>query len=121
MFISAQIDNNMGAVEIVDEAIIALLTPEPRQAPGFVKTDDAYYAASSRGRELRVNNLTDIWGSNWTDLCGMKAGKLISGVRGPELVKTPNKLLLFGQCRRADMSGADSHLGVGADPCLPCG
>ena len=64
MFISAQIDNNMGAVEIVDEAIIALLTPEPRQAPGFVKTDDAHYAASSRGRELRVNNLTDIWGSN---------------------------------------------------------
>ena len=110
MFISAQIDNNMGAVEIVDEAIIALLTPT-RQAPGFVKTDDAHHAdPPPRGRELRVNNLTDIWGSNWTDLCGMKAGKLISGVRGPELVKTPNKLLLFGQCRRADMSGADSHL-----------
>ena len=39
VFISAQIDNNMGAVEIVDEAIIALLTPA-RQAPGFVKNDD---------------------------------------------------------------------------------
>ena len=27
LFISAQIDNNLGAVEIVDEAIIALLGP----------------------------------------------------------------------------------------------
>eukprot|EP01047_Picozoa_sp_COSAG01_P088326 COSAG01_NODE_20730_length_938_cov_1.044100_1_plen_254_part_01 len=55
-----------------------------------------------RGRELRVNNLTDVWGSNWTHLCGTKAGEgMITGVRGPELVKTPNRLLLFGQCRRA--------------------
>ena len=45
VFISAQIDNNMGAVEIVDEAIIALLAPA-RQAPGFVKTDDAHYAGA---------------------------------------------------------------------------
>ena len=27
LFVSAQIDNNMGAVEIVDEAVIALLAP----------------------------------------------------------------------------------------------
>eukprot|EP01043_Picozoa_sp_COSAG02_P109963 COSAG02_NODE_46073_length_352_cov_0.569170_2_plen_45_part_01 len=33
-----------------------------------------------RGRELRVNNLTDVWGSNWTHLCGTKAGEgMITG------------------------------------------
>jgi hypothetical protein len=72
-----------------------------------IKTDDTasnhrLSPPSPRGRELRVDNLTDVWGRNWTDLCGLKNGKLIAGVRGPELVKTPNRLLLFGQCRRAD-------------------
>ena len=50
--------------------------------------------AAPHGRNVRLNNLTDIWGQNWTDLCGMKAGKLISGVRSPQLVKTPSTLLL---------------------------
>ena len=64
--------------------------------------------AAPHGRNVRLNNLTDIWGQNWTDLCGMKAGKLISGVRSPQLVKTPSTLLLFGQCRRASSALMDS-------------
>ena len=64
--------------------------------------------AAPHGRNVRLNNLTDIWGQNWTDLCGMKAGKLISGVRSPQLVKTPSTLLLFGQCRRASSTLMDS-------------
>ena len=46
------------------------------------------------GRELRVHAV-DIWGTYARD-CGM--------IRTPQLVKTPGKLLLFGQCRHANAS-----------------
>jgi hypothetical protein len=46
------------------------------------------------GRELRVQAV-DIWGEAARD-CGM--------IRTPELVRTPHKLLLFGQCRHANAS-----------------
>lgn len=44
------------------------------------------------GREVRIKP-ENIWGSAADD-CGM--------IRTPELVKTPHKLLLFGQCRHAN-------------------
>jgi len=50
--------------------------------------------APSHGHEIRAN-VTDIWGS-YADDCTM--------IRTPELVKTPNKLLVFGQCRHANAS-----------------
>lgn len=47
------------------------------------------------GRELRVKPV-NIWGAE-AHACGM--------IRTPELVKTPRKLLLFGQCRHANATG----------------
>ena len=52
------------------------------------------------GHELRIEAV-DIWGAAADD-CGM--------IRTPELVKTPHKLLLFGQCRNGN---ASSHSGLG--------
>jgi hypothetical protein len=66
--------------------------------------------APSHGREIQAN-VTTVWGSYARD-CGM--------VRTPELVKTPTKLLLFGQCRHANASDtgnneAAARLGLGDD------
>jgi hypothetical protein len=44
--------------------------------------------------------VTDVWGAKAVE-CGE--------IRTPELVKTPSKLLLFGQCRHASASAAVSN------------
>ena len=59
----------------------------------------------SHGREVNAT-VTNVWG-RYAQACGL--------IRTPQLVKTPRKLLLFGQCRHANASATGAGKDTGTD------